>query len=197
MFNRVQQDMDVSEIEENNVVSKKLYPYQEIYIERILSALIENEKQENIVFQLPTGGGKTVIFSEISRKYIEKKQKKILVLTHRIELLKQTARALEEANVHCKLITSETDNVLDQDEYMCFLAMVETLNNRLKDDETFLKDIDLVIVDEAHYNSFRKIFKYFENTVILGVTATPLSSNIHYPLRYNYKKLIVGDSIMN
>lgn len=31
--------------------------------------------------------------------------------------------------------------------------------------------------------------------MIFGVTATPLSSNIHFPLRHNYKKLIVGDSI--
>ena len=36
----------------------------------------------------------------------------------------------------------------------------------------------LVIVDEAHYNSFTKIFKFFDQSFILGVTATPLSSNI-------------------
>lgn len=180
---------------EKSIAPKKLYPYQEIYIERILATLLNNENRENIVFQLPTGGGKTVIFSEITRKYIEQTNKKILVLTHRIELLKQTAKALEEANVQCKLITSEVDDIDDQEDFMCFLAMVETLNNRLKDDEEFLKNIDLVIVDEAHYNSFRKIFKYFANTVIFGVTATPLSSNIHFPLRFNYKKLIVGDSI--
>ncbi|QQR99167.1 MAG: DEAD/DEAH box helicase [Sphingobacteriales bacterium] len=187
--------MDITETKEIAKVQKKLYPYQEIYIERILGALLHNERRDNLVFQLPTGGGKTVIFSEITRKYIEATGKKVLILTHRIELLKQTARALEEANVHCKLITSEIDSVEDQEGYMCFLAMVETLNNRLKEDEEFLKEIDLVIVDEAHYNSFRKIFKYFENTMIFGVTATPLSSNIHFPLRHNYKKLIVGDSI--
>ena len=39
---------------------RKLYPYQEEYIKRIFERLMENERRDNIVFQLPTGGGKTV-----------------------------------------------------------------------------------------------------------------------------------------
>ena len=73
--------------------------------------------------------------------------------------------------------------------------MVETLNNRLNDDENFIKNIGMVIVDEAHYNSFRKIFQFYKNVNILGVTATPLSSNKALPLNDNYNKLIVGESI--
>ena len=53
----------------------------------------------------------------------------------------------------------------------------------------------MVIIDEAHYNSFRKLFKFFENSIVLGVTATPLSSNIKLPMKDNYKKLIIGASI--
>lgn len=187
--------MTHQKLNERPETAKKLYPYQEDYIRRIFEILLDNPKQENIVFQLPTGGGKTIIFSEIARKFIHYEKKKILILTHRIELLKQTSNALEEVNIHCKLITSEVEHVEDQAEYSCFLAMVETLNNRLKEDEEFLKDVELVIVDEAHYNSFRKIFQYFEKAVILGVTATPLSSNILLPLHQNYQRLIIGDSI--
>lgn len=73
--------------------------------------------------------------------------------------------------------------------------MVETLNNRLNDGKLNLEDIGLVIIDEAHYNSFRKLFKFFDNCFILGVTATPLSSNIKLPMKDNYKELIVGDNI--
>lgn len=69
------------------------------------------------------------------------------------------------------------------------------MNNRLQEDDQFLEDIGLVIVDEAHYNSFRKIFHYFENVNILGVTATPLSSNKKLPLYQTYKEIIVGESI--
>ena len=54
-----------------------------------------------------------------------------------------------------------------------------------------------VAVDEAHYNSFRKLFKHFEPQILLGVTATPLSSNIKLPLHDNYSELIVGESISN
>lgn len=187
--------MKITGIKERSESAKQLYPYQEEYIHRIFQQLKENEKRENIIFQLPTGGGKTIIFSEIARKYIEENQQKILILTHRIELLKQTAKALEEVGIHCKLITSEVDEIPDQEEYLCFLAMVETLNNRLKGDEEYIKNIDFVIVDEAHYNSFRKIFHYFRSAIILGVTATPLSSNQNLPLQHNYKKLIIGDSI--
>jgi len=78
---------------------------------------------------------------------------------------------------------------------MCFTAMVETLNNRLSDNENFIKGVGLVIVDEAHYNSFRKIFQFYREGNILGVTATPLSSNRTLPLNDNYQKLIVGESI--
>ena len=42
----------------------------------------------------------------------------------------------------------------------------------------FIKNVGLVIVDEAHYNSFRKIFQYYEDCNILGVTATPLQQQI-------------------
>ena len=73
--------------------------------------------------------------------------------------------------------------------------MVETLNNRLNDDKLELNDIGLVIIDEAHYNSFRKLFKFFKSCFILGVTATPLSSNIKLPMNDNYNRLIVGDDI--
>ena len=181
-------------IQERPQTARKLYPYQEVYIKKIFDSLINNPQRQNILFQLPTGGGKTVIFAEIARKYINENRGKVLILTHRIELLKQTSKALEEADVPSKLIISEVGE-LDQEQYDCFLAMVETLNNRLKNDDCYLKDIDLVIVDEAHYNSFRKIFHYFKDVVILGVTATPLSSNQQLPLKDNYSKLIIGDSI--
>jgi len=134
--------------------AKKLYPFQETTVKQVLDEIRKSGTDFNLLYQLPTGGGKTVIFSEIARQYIEH-------------------------------------------DYNCFIAMVETLNNRLLDNENFIENVGLVIVDEAHYNSFRKIFQYYENCNILGVTATPLSSNKALPLKDNYNKLIVGESISN
>jgi len=174
---------------------KTLYPFQENTVNQIIKELDENGSDFNLLYQLPTGGGKTVIFSEISKQYIEKWNKKVLILTHRIELSIQTSKQLNAIGVSNKIINSEVKTLEDQGDYSCFIAMVETLNNRLQDNENFIKDVGLVIVDEAHYNSFRKIFQYYKEANILGVTATPLSSNKALPLNDHYDKLKVGESI--
>lgn len=182
-------------IDEALFKAKQLYPFQENTVHQIIAELVKNGNDFNLLYQLPTGGGKTVIFSEITKQYIEKWEKKVLILTHRIELSIQTSKQLSAIAVSNKIINSEVKTLDDESEYNCFIAMVETLNNRLQDDENFIKDIGLVIVDEAHYNSFRKIFKYYKQANILGVTATPLSSNKALPLNDHYDKLKVGESI--
>ena len=178
---------------------KTLYPFQEKTVNQIIDEIKGQGQDFNLLFQLPTGGGKTVIFSEIAKLYIENWNKKVLILTHRIELSIQTSKQLSAIDVSNKIINSEVKTLDDQDheDYNCFIAMVETLNNRLQDDENFIEDVGLVIVDEAHYNSFRKIFQYYEKANILGVTATPLSSNKSLPLNDNYDKLLVGESILS
>jgi len=183
-------------LEVNKTVKKKtLYDYQEEDLNKIFKHLEKLPPGTNILYQLPTGGGKTVVFSEITRRFIEQTGKKVMVLTHRIELSKQTSKMLHGFGVANKVINSEVKELHDQDEYMCFGAMVETLNNRLQEEKVKINNIGLVIIDEAHYNSFRKLFKYFEDSTILGVTATPLSSNIKLPMKDNYKHLIIGESI--
>ena len=182
------------ELQKNNR-EKTLYDYQLEDLNTIFKCLDESEDTTNILYQLPTGGGKTVVFSEIAKRYIEQTQKKVVVLTHRIELSSQTSKMLNGFGVQNKIINSEVKELKDQDDYMCFVAMVETLNNRLQEEKVEINNIGLVIIDEAHYNSFRKLFKYFEKSTILGVTATPLSSNIKLPMKDNYQKLIVGESI--
>jgi superfamily II DNA or RNA helicase len=147
------------------------------------------------LFQLPTGGGKTVIFSEIARRFVENRNQKVLILTHRIELSRQTSKMLTEFGVENLVIESSVKTLPENNPYRCYVAMVETLNNRLNDKDMSMKDIGLVIIDEAHYNSFTKLFKFFNKTMILGVTATPLSSNIKLPMNENYDDLIVGPQI--
>ena len=173
---------------------KELYSYQKGAIQKIFQCFETAVDDYHLLYQLPTGGGKTVIFSEIVSQYLKTQKKKVLVMTHRIELCKQTSSVLTEFGVQNKVIDSKA-NLEDQSKFDCFVAMVETLNNRLKDDKLDISDIGLVIIDEAHYNSFTKLFKFFEKSFILGVTATPLSSNIELPMADNYNELIVGESI--
>ena len=185
--------MTETKISEANTV-KELYGYQKDALEEIFKRFETASEDYHLLYQLPTGGGKTVIFSEITRRYLKTFKKKVLVLTHRIELSKQTSKMLKEFGVTNKTVNS-TAKLDDQHEFDCFVAMVETLNNRLNDDKFDISDIGLVIVDEAHYNSFTKIFKFFNKSFILGVTATPLSSNIKLPMYENYQELVVGESI--
>ncbi|MDG1572935.1 DEAD/DEAH box helicase family protein [Robiginitalea sp. M366] len=174
---------------------KTLYDYQLEDLGKIFKCLEESPDDINLLYQLPTGGGKTVVFSEIARRYIQQKGRKVVVLTHRIELSQQTSRMLSGFGVRNKVINSEVKHLEGEEDYQCYVAMVETLNNRLQEKAIELEGVGLVIIDEAHYNSFRKLFKYFEKSAILGVTATPLSSNIKLPMKDHYKKLIVGESI--
>lgn len=181
------------EIEEK----KELYGYQKGDIDKIFDRLDNQPHNYHLLYQLPTGGGKTVIFSEITRRYLEQHNKKVVVLTHRIELCKQTSKMLKGFDVKNKIINSSIKDLPDQEEYSCFVAMIETLKNRLNDEKLEIQDVGLVIIDEAHFNSFRKLFSAFKNAFILGVTATPLSSNIKLPMYENYDELIVGDTIQN
>ncbi|MTH16730.1 DEAD/DEAH box helicase [Flavobacterium sp. LC2016-01] len=174
---------------------KELYAYQKGDIDAIFDRLDNAPQKHHLLYQLPTGGGKTVIFSEIVRRYLSNNDKKVVVLTHRIELCKQTSKMLKGFGVSNKIINSKVKELPDQNDYSCFVAMVETLKNRINDEKLHLDNIGLVIIDEAHYNSFRKLLNSFKNAFILGVTATPLSSNIKLPMHQSYDELIVGDTI--
>ena len=171
-----------------------LYNYQKGAIDKIFERFEDCPSDYHLLYQLPTGGGKTIIFSEIVRQYLKLKKRKVVVLTHRIELCNQTSKVLSDFGVLNKVVNSKA-SLDDQEEYSCFVAMVETLNNRLLDDKLDISDVGLVIIDEAHYNSFTKLLKFFSSSFILGVTATPLSSNINLPMTDNYDELIVGESI--
>lgn len=182
-------------LEEKQIPEKELYDYQLKDLDAVFDCMDRSSPDYNLLYQLPTGGGKTVIFSEIVRRYIEKTQKKVVILTHRIELSVQTSRMLTEFKVPNMVISSDVKSLDGSEDFMCYVAMVETLTNRLQEEQIVLDDVGLVIIDEAHYNSFRKLFSYFHKSFILGVTATPLSSNIKLPMKDNYDELLIGESI--
>ena len=120
---------------EEKIIGKKLYDYQHGAIDKIFQRIKDNPTEYNLLYQLPTGGGKTVIFSEIARQYINSNHHKVLILTHRIELSKQTSNMLTEFGVKNKIIDSSVKEVTNEGRYSCFVAMVETLNNRIKENK--------------------------------------------------------------
>lgn len=88
-----------------NKRTKTLYTYQESDIATLFQKIEQSTSAQRLLYQLPTGGGKTVIFSEIAKRYIEKFGKKVVVLTHRIELCKQTSAMLKNLGVSNMAIT--------------------------------------------------------------------------------------------
>ena len=175
---------------------KKLYDYQKQDLETIFSKLsAQSNKKARLLYQLPTGGGKTVIFSEIAKRFISSFGNRVIVLTHRIELCRQTTAALKCGGVANRVVDSKVKKIATSDGFDCYVAMVETLKRRIEDGLINTKEIGLVIVDEAHHNSFHKLLGKFENAAIIGVTATPFSSDVNLPMNGFYQELILGEGI--
>jgi len=175
--------------------TKELYAYQLGDVTTLLDKIDTCPLNHRLLYQLPTGGGKTVIFSEIAARFIQKYGRKVVVLTHRNELCQQTSRTLKNRGIRNKTINSTVKRVLRTDNYECYVAMVETLKNRIRDGKMNTDNVGLVIIDEAHHNSFQKLIGKFKNAIVIGITATPLSSDINLPLNGSYSELIVGEPI--
>ena len=112
--------------EETNIQKedkKILYDYQQKDIDAIFDKMDNTPPNYHLLYQLPTGGGKTVIFSEIVRRYLEYHDKKVVVLTHRIELCKQTSKILKGFGVKNKVINSKIKLLEDQEDYSIFISI--------------------------------------------------------------------------
>lgn len=175
--------------------STELYPYQERDLNTLFDQLTQAARGSKILYQLPTGGGKTRIFSEIAKWYLTHQQQKVVVLTHRVELSRQTSATLKKMGINTKIINSAVKRLSARTTYDCYVAMVETLRNRIKKKLFDPSDIGLVIIDEAHHNAFQKLLHRFPKAIVVGVTATPLSSNADLPMNKTYQQLIIGESI--
>ena len=132
-----------------------LEPYQEEFI-----ADIDQELQGHnyIIAQLATGGGKTVVFAGITAQFLNETDKNVIIFVHRKELLTQTREKLFEwynLNHLCIDTNTTRDNVRFFTGSV-FVAMVETFDRRAKDSSFLngIKNIGLVIIDEAHLENF-------------------------------------------
>jgi DNA repair protein RadD len=145
-----------------------LRDYQERLIEKI-EATIERD-----LLVLATGGGKTVIAGAIIERAVEI-GRRVLVLTHRREILSQTSRAVLFGH---GLIQAGLNLDLD---YPLQIASVQTLHARcMRTDKMPLPSAHLLIVDEAHHiaaATWRRILENYPNAKLVGLTATPCRSD--------------------
>lgn len=144
-----------------------LRPYQSDLISRIF---YQWQTHRRILAQLPTGGGKSVIFGAIASQFV-RAGLRVLLIAHREELILQAHSHLShwcECGIGIiKAGYPETPLFPVQ------VASVQSLVNRLDRVGHF----DLIIIDEAHHTtavSYRTILDNFPNAKILGLTATPV-----------------------
>lgn len=161
--------------------------YQNKFVENISIKLAEGKRK--VVAQLSTGGGKTQCFSAISHRYTAKSPKSVLILVHRKELLQQTRKTLFNAfNISSQVIVAGMKYIPPAKVYV---GMIESVMRRIPQ----IKDIGLVIIDEAHIAAFNKIHVHFPTQFIIGFTATPLSANKKHPMNEFYEDIVCGVDI--
>ena len=150
-----------------------LRSWQQKIIDEYPSIIKQNKR---FILKAPTGAGKTILASEIVERFY--KEKKILVLCHRLVLLEQLERALSKRHKVRKLSLSDSGPAFN--DYDILLST----NMRAKDVlEEAIRLADLIIVDEAHRVSpngsgYKKILDDFENygkpdAQFMGLTASP------------------------
>jgi superfamily II DNA or RNA helicase len=148
----------------------QLRPYQHEAIDAVEKALDKGVQKPLVV--LPTGTGKTVVFS----RAIEKRGGTALVLAHRDELIQQAAEKLAavapELADSIGTVKAEKNDV----DAKIIVGSVQTLSRDKRLAQLPTK-FDTVVIDEAHHaaaDSYLKIIEHLDDSpLILGVTATP------------------------
>ncbi len=152
-------------------MSLTLRPYQEEARQAVHAAWEEHDKT---LIVIPTGGGKTIVFSAIIEDCVRKGQR-VLVLAHRGELLDQAADKLQKSTgLQCAVEKAEQTCMGSW--FRVVVGSVQTMQ-REKRLEAFPPDyFDVIIIDEAHHalaDGYQRILSHFADAKVLGVTATP------------------------
>jgi superfamily II DNA or RNA helicase len=156
-----------------------LRPYQSHCLDAVRDAYRRGIRRQLVC--LPTGTGKTVVFSQLPRFF--KMKHRMLVLAHREELLEQARDKMTRANPELRVDVEQGARRARADANVV-IASVPTLGRErssrllsLPRDEFFL-----FVVDEAHHAinaTYRRILEHFgvfePNTkrLLVGFTATP------------------------
>jgi ATP-dependent helicase IRC3 len=153
-----------------------LRPYQQEALDAVLRNYDKGISKQLVV--LPTGAGKTVIFSHLPK--IKSNSLPMLVLAHRSELLEQAKDKITASNPDLTVEIEQAERKAGHVDVV--VASVATLGrNGTPRIEEYPKDyFKSIVIDEAHHAaapSYRRIVDYFNPSFLLGVTATPQRSD--------------------
>lgn len=176
-----------------------LHPYQQKAKSDIFKAW---DEVHHVMLQMPTGTGKTYLFSSIIHDINVWSLKthtpnKMLVIAHRKELIDQIDKSLCVFHVaHSVLAGRKEQRNLSNP---VIVSSIQTITHPANegDVERLRSRIHFVIIDEAHHamaNTYRKLWKMFPDARFLGVTATPWRMN-HSGFRRIFDRLILTQSV--
>lgn len=158
-------------------------PYQTALRESVLSAWANGA--QNVMAVLPTGGGKTVIFSRI----LADTPGRCVAIAHRQELVEQISVALARNGVRHNIVAPnavvrrvvaaqamDTGRSVYDPQAKCAVAGVDTLLSRASSVK-WLSSINRWVIDEGHHllagNKWGRVAALMPQAQGLAVTATP------------------------
>lgn len=170
----------------------ELWDWQNELVERVRNSIRAGNRK--ILLVVPTGGGKTVIASEIV-KLAADKLRRCMFLAHRRELVNQCSDKLTKFGVwHGLLMAGEyPDGAAD-----CQVASIDTLRARsITTEKMPLPNSDVIIIDECHRSlapTYLKLIDHYSDRVVIGLTATPIRGD-GKGLGHVYDDIVVGPGI--
>lgn len=150
----------------------ELRPYQEEARQKVQEEWEEGNKRTLLV--LPTGTGKTIVFSKIIEDRV-KKGERVLVIAHRGELLEQASDKLYKST-GLKTATEKAEQTSLGSFYRVVVGSVQTLQREKRLNQFPPEYFDTIVIDEAHHaisDGYQRVLHHFEDANVLGVTATP------------------------
>jgi ATP-dependent helicase IRC3 len=126
-------------------MAPSLRPYQRDAVEAVLAARRSGVRR--MVVCLPTGAGKTVIFSQLARMA----KRTVLVLAHREELLEQAREKIEHALGGAGVVAIEQGERRAPANAKVIVCSIRSLHPERLEQVLSGRDIGLVIYDECHH----------------------------------------------
>ena len=150
----------------------------------------------NVIYQSPTGTGKTVGFSFMGSESI-KKGKKVFILSNRTELMGQAGGAFEKFGINPVYL--DRHHKVPPLNTLATSGMMQTTMRRLqtKEGRDFLQSRNLIIADEIHIADIDPILKsgLVDHIPIVGATATPRRMGGQTQLGMHWDELILGEQV--
>ena len=177
----------------------ELRDYQQVLLEQVRAALAGPAAR--IMMQLPTAGGKTRIAGALLSDWL-KNGRKAIWLTHRKELVAQTAGMLQDVGVRSapnpQWMSNASAPVLVNG---TVILMAQTVSRRTAKANVWdrYRNSDLMIIDEAHHATAEGWARAMEQWPgpVMGMTATPWRLSQKEGFDHLFKELHCGPQVAN